>query len=134
MKLKKRIAAIGAVLMIMNSISAIGASADQASYQDSNYIALAYTSFSTNTAYSNGTVTNLTNVRTSYSVKSSLYSKTSGGSVSSTSSPWNTATLSKNDVVKASASKSRNNSYTYSARTQIMRGNSPLQPIQSNYA
>ena len=41
MKLKKKIAAMGAAVMIMASMSAIGASAYQASYEDSYRIILA---------------------------------------------------------------------------------------------
>lgn len=133
-KLVKKIAAMGAAMCIAISMMSIGASANQASYQDSNCTALAYTSFTTSTAYSNGTVTNLSNTKTSYSVKSSLYSKTSGGAISSTSSNWKTASLSKNELVKATASSGKNASYTYSARTQVMRENSPLTTIQSDYA
>ena len=133
-KLTKRIAAMGAAMCMAISMMSIGASANQASYQDSNCIVLAYTSFTTSTAYSNGTVTNLSSTKTSYSVKSSLYSKTSGGSISSTQSNWKTASLKKDGVVKATASSGKKASYTYSAKTQVMRNNSPLTIIQSDYA
>jgi hypothetical protein len=55
MKLKKRIAAMGAAVMIMASMSAIGASAYQASYEDSYRIILAYTSY-TPSGWKNGTL------------------------------------------------------------------------------
>ena len=82
MKLKKKIAAMGAAVMIMASMSAIGASAYQASYEDSYRIILAYTSYTPSETDSVGTVTNLSTTKTNYSVQSTLYYKTSasGGS------------------------------------------------------
>lgn len=56
MKLKKKIAAMGAAVMIMASMSAIGASAYQASYEDSYRIILAYTSYTPSETDSVGTV------------------------------------------------------------------------------
>ena len=73
MKLKKRIAAMGAAVMIMASMSAIGASAYQASYEDSYRIILAYTSYTPSETDSVGTVTNLSTTKTNYSVQSTLY-------------------------------------------------------------
>lgn len=55
MKLKKKIAAMGAAVMIMASMSAIGASAYQASYEDSYRIILAYTSYTPSETDSVGT-------------------------------------------------------------------------------
>ena len=72
MKLKKRIAAMGAAVMIMASMSAIGASAYQASYEDSYRIILAYTSYTPSETDSVGTVTNLSTTKTNYSVQSTL--------------------------------------------------------------
>ena len=70
MKLKKKIAAMGAAVMIMASMSAIGASAYQASYEDSYRIILAYTSYTPSETDSVGTVTNLSTTKTNYSVQS----------------------------------------------------------------
>ena len=78
MKLKKKIAAMGAAVIIMASMSAIGASAYQASYDDSYRIILAYTSYTPSETDSVGTVTNLSTTKTNYSVQSTLYYKTSG--------------------------------------------------------
>ena len=75
MKLKKKIAAMGAAVMIMASMSAIGASAYQASYEDSYRIILAYTSYTPSETDSVGTVTNLSTTKTNYSVQSTLYYK-----------------------------------------------------------
>lgn len=63
MKLKKKIAAMGAAVMIMASMSAIGASAYQASYEDSYRIILAYTSYTPSETDSVGTVTNLSTTK-----------------------------------------------------------------------
>ena len=89
MKLKKKIAAMGAAVMIMASMSAIGASAYQASYEDSYRIILAYTSYTPSETDSVGTVTNLSTTKTNYSVQSTLYYKTSAAKIGSyTPSGW----------------------------------------------
>ena len=94
MKLKKKIAAMGAAVMIMASMSAIGASAYQASYEDSYRIILAYTSYTPSETDSVGTVTNLSTTKTNYSVQSTLYYKTSAAKIGSyTPSGWKKGTV-----------------------------------------
>ena len=114
----KRIAAMGAAVMIMASMSAIGASAYQASYEDSYRIILAYTSYTPSETDSVGTVTNLSTTKTNYSVQSTLYYKTSAAKIGSyTPSGWKNGTLSKGQLLKATTTHNRNTSYKYSART-----------------
>ena len=117
MKLKKRIAAMGAAVMIMASMSAIGASAYQASYEDSYRIILAYTSYTPSETDSVGTVTNLSTTKTNYSVQSG----------------WKNGTLSKGQLLKATTTHNRNTSYKYSARTLVMKDNRVFKDIQSDY-
>ena len=127
MKLKKKIAAMGAAVMIMASMSAIGASAYQASYEDSYRIILAYTSYTPSETDSVGTVTNLSTTKTNYSVQSTLYYKTY------TPSGWKKGTLSKGQLLKATTTHNRNTSYKYSARTLVMKDNRVFKDIQSDY-
>ena len=132
MKLKKKIAAMGAAVMIMASMSAIGASAYQASYEDSYRIILAYTSYTPSETDSVGTVTNLSTTKTNYSVQSTLYYKTSAAKIGSyTPSGWKNGTLSKGQLLKATTT--HNTSYKYSARTLVMKDNKVFKDIQSDY-
>lgn len=134
MKLKKKIAAMGAAVMIMASMSAIGASAYQASYEDCYRIILAYTSYTPSETDSVGTVTNLSTTKTNYSVQSTLYYKTSAAKIGSyTPSGWKKGTLSKGQLLKATTTHNRNTSYKYSARTLVMKDNRVFKDIQSDY-
>ena len=127
-------AAMGAAVMIMASMSAIGASAYQASYEDSYRIILAYTSYTPSETDSVGTVTNLSTTKTNYSVQSTLYYKTSAAKIGSyTPSGWKKGTLSKGQLLKATTTHNRNTSYKYSARTLVMKDNRVFKDIQSDY-
>lgn len=137
MKLKKRIAAIGAAAMMAVSMMSVNASALLASNPDtSEYMILAFTSFTNSTAYSNGSVTNMTKTSANFQVKSDLYYITTGDRTGSKAGSWSAdVKLSKNQSKSASRSSySRYYHYKYSAHTQVIRNNVPCDIVKSKFA
>ena len=138
MKLKKRIAAMGAAVMMAVSMMSFNASAVFKSWEDSNGMILSYTSATSSEVYANGSVTNK-GKEAKYQVMTSLYYKNTGNTVNgSRTGSWSpTKKLKKGESISAPNGKShyaRKSNYKYSSYTQVMRSNAPYKTVQSDYA
>ena len=135
MKLKKRIAAMGAAVMMAVSMMSVNASALFKTWENGTCRITSYTSATSSNVYSNGSVINKSG-KAKYSIKTEVYYITTGNKYANTANNlWKTATLSKNSSLSGyQGSTPRYLNYKYSSYTQVMRSNAPYKTVQSDYA
>lgn len=130
----KKISCMVLATAMMASTLSMSASAYVTYYQDSSRLILSSTMLGEDDVTACGNITNLSTVKTTYSVRTTLYYKTSARKVGSYSgSNWKTSKLAKDKSIKVYDKHSRNYDNLYSARTQVMKGNSIYKTLQSMY-